>query len=94
MAVTVSGLSITTVNSSPLPAITSVIGLADSHDKTAFTLALQMKEEPMDVESVEVCNYFCVCRNEIYYKKNKYANKSMVKIHRCSKIHMHACINT
>ncbi|XP_033101198.1 transformation/transcription domain-associated protein-like isoform X1 [Anneissia japonica] len=53
MAVTVSGLSITTVNSSQLPAITSVIGLADSHDKTAFTLALQMKEEPMDVESVE-----------------------------------------
>ncbi|XP_072179557.1 transformation/transcription domain-associated protein-like [Diadema setosum] len=42
---------ISTINTSPLPSITSVINLADSQEKAAFMLAAHVKEEPMDVES-------------------------------------------
>jgi len=33
-----------------LPSTTHVINLADSHDRATFTVASQMKEEPMDVD--------------------------------------------
>ncbi|XP_071811547.1 transformation/transcription domain-associated protein-like isoform X3 [Apostichopus japonicus] len=43
--------NITTINSSQLPAITNVINLADSQEKTAFQLASHVKEEPMDTDA-------------------------------------------
>ena len=53
MGVSVNGLSISSANSAPLPPITHVISLADSQDKTAFALAANIKDEPMDVESID-----------------------------------------
>ena len=49
------GLSIQSSNLlGALPAATSVINLADSHNRAAFTILTQIKEEPMDVESLDV----------------------------------------
>ncbi|XP_074658755.1 transformation/transcription domain-associated protein-like [Tubulanus polymorphus] len=36
-----------------LPAATSVVSLAESHDRAAFAMVTKMKEEPMDVESLD-----------------------------------------
>ena len=36
-----------------LPSATSVVNLADSHDRATFNMVATMKEEPMDVESLE-----------------------------------------
>ena len=53
--VAVNGLSIQSSSSATvLPSPTSVINLADSHDKAAFLMVTKMKEEPMDVESLDV----------------------------------------
>ena len=54
LAVAVNGLSISSANpSSVLPAATGVVHLADSHDRAAFAMVTKMKEEPMDVESLD-----------------------------------------
>ncbi|XP_077979126.1 transformation/transcription domain-associated protein-like [Glandiceps talaboti] len=54
MAVGVSGVTITSSSTCHLlPAIMSVINLADSHDREAFSIASKIKEEPMDVESID-----------------------------------------
>ena len=50
MAVSVTGTSVTSTNSAQLPCISSVIDLADSQDKKAFSIAINIKEEPMDVQ--------------------------------------------
>ena len=50
----VNGLSIQTSSAQGvLPAATGVIQLADSHDRAAFAMVTKMKEEPMDVETLE-----------------------------------------
>ncbi|KAI0213609.1 Transformation/transcription domain-associated protein [Lamellibrachia satsuma] len=52
--VAVNGLSIQSSSTATvLPSPTSVISLADSHDKAAFLMVTKMKEEPMDVESLD-----------------------------------------
>lgn len=52
--IAVNGLSISATGAScQLPSATSVINLADSHDRTAFDIAFKMKEEPMDVVSLD-----------------------------------------
>ena len=54
LAVAVNGLSITGAGAqAQLAAASAVINLADSHDRAAFTMVTRMKEEPMDVESVD-----------------------------------------
>uniref|UniRef100_A0ABM0MIW8 Transformation/transcription domain-associated protein-like n=1 Tax=Saccoglossus kowalevskii TaxID=10224 RepID=A0ABM0MIW8_SACKO len=54
MAVGVSGISITSsATSHLLPPVMSVINLAESHDREAFTFISRIKEEPMDVETVD-----------------------------------------
>ena len=54
LSVAVNGLSIQSANPlGVLPAATAVIGLADSHERAAFTVLTKMKEEPMDVETVD-----------------------------------------
>jgi len=37
-----------------LPSTTYVISLADSHDRATFTAVPQMKEEPMDVDGLDL----------------------------------------
>ena len=50
----VNGLSIQRSSTATvLPSPTSVITLADSHDKATFLMVTKMKEEPMDVESLD-----------------------------------------
>ncbi|XP_041366452.1 transformation/transcription domain-associated protein-like [Gigantopelta aegis] len=54
LSVAVNGLSIQ--SSSPmnlLPSACSVVNLADSHDRASFATIVRMKEEPMDVESLD-----------------------------------------
>ncbi len=54
MSVAVNGMTIN--SSSPmslLPSACSVVNLADSHDRATFAIVSKMKEEPMDVESVD-----------------------------------------
>ena len=36
-----------------LPSASSVVNLADSQDRAAFATLMKIKEEPMDVESVD-----------------------------------------
>lgn len=36
-----------------LPSASSVVSLADSQDRAAFATMMKIKEEPMDVESVD-----------------------------------------
>lgn len=36
-----------------LPSASSIVNLADSHERAAFANIMKMKEEPMDVESVD-----------------------------------------
>ena len=36
-----------------LPSATSVVSMADSHDRTAFAMVSKLKEEPMDVETLD-----------------------------------------
>lgn len=36
-----------------LPSPTTTIQLADSHDRASFYVVTKMKEEPMDVQTVE-----------------------------------------
>ncbi|XP_038044323.1 transformation/transcription domain-associated protein-like isoform X2 [Patiria miniata] len=50
MAVSVNGMSMSCTNTPQLPSISSVIGLADSQDKKTFSLAVTIKEEPMDID--------------------------------------------
>ena len=55
LGVAVSGIGVQ--NSNPLgnvPTTTSIINMADSHDRMAFMMVTKMKEEPMDVQSIEV----------------------------------------
>lgn len=53
-AVAVNGTSIqSSSQTNLLPAATSVVSLADSHDRAAFAMVTKMKEEPMDVESLD-----------------------------------------
>ncbi|XP_065923524.1 transformation/transcription domain-associated protein isoform X7 [Magallana gigas] len=54
LAVAMSGHTIQ--SSSPmslLPSASSIVNLADSHERAAFANIMKMKEEPMDVESVD-----------------------------------------
>ncbi len=54
LAVAVTGMTIQAASGSHLlPAATSVVALADAHDRQAFALASRMKDEPMDVESID-----------------------------------------
>ena len=54
LAVAVAGMSIQSSNGSNLlPSATSVVNMADSHDRQAFVMVSKMKDEPMDVESIE-----------------------------------------
>ena len=54
LSVAMSGMSMQSASSnSLLPSATSVVSLADSHDRAAFALVTKMKDEPMDVESVD-----------------------------------------
>ena len=54
MAVAVHGMTIQCSNpANLLPTPTAVVSLADSHDRAAFAMVAKMKEEPMDVESVD-----------------------------------------
>ena len=63
-----------------MPSASSVVNMADSHDRQAFVMVSKMKDEPMDVESIEtnkeeVCvvtlvNFFCfkspmLCETEL-----------------------------
>ncbi len=36
-----------------LPSATSVVNMADTHDRQAFAMVTKLKDEPMDVESIE-----------------------------------------
>jgi len=36
-----------------LPSCANVISFADIHDRTAFAMVTKMKEEPMDIESLD-----------------------------------------
>ena len=50
----VNGLSISSGNpTSSLPSATSVVNMADSHDRAAFAMVSKLKEEPMDVEALD-----------------------------------------
>ena len=52
--VAVNGHSIQSANSAGLlPAATNVIGYGDSQDRATFAMVTKMKEEPMDVESLD-----------------------------------------
>ncbi|XP_048245320.1 transformation/transcription domain-associated protein-like isoform X4 [Haliotis rufescens] len=54
LSVAVNGMTIN--SSSPmnlLPSACSVVNLADSHDRATFAIVSKMKEEPMDVESID-----------------------------------------
>ena len=52
--VAMNGLSIKSAQQTCLlPAATSVVGYADSHDRATFAMVTKMKEEPMDVESLD-----------------------------------------
>lgn len=51
--VAVSGHSVQGSPAASLPAATSVVNLADSHDRANFNMVAKMKEEPMDVETLE-----------------------------------------
>ena len=54
MAVAVNGVGIQSSNSTgQLPSASSVVSLADSHDRATFTMVTKMKEEPMDVETLD-----------------------------------------
>ena len=54
VAVAVHGMTIQCSNpANLLPTPTAVVSLADSHDRAAFAMVAKMKEEPMDVESVD-----------------------------------------
>ena len=54
MSVAMNGHSIQSSNSQLLlPSVTSVVNYADSSDKATFAMVTNMKEEPMDVESLD-----------------------------------------
>ncbi len=54
LAVSVNSLAITSSNQTGLlPSATNVISLADSHDRATFTMVSKMKEEPMDVDTLD-----------------------------------------
>ncbi len=54
LAVAVAGMSIQSSNpANLLPSASSVVNMADSHDRQAFAMVTRMKDEPMDVESIE-----------------------------------------
>ena len=54
LAVAVAGMSIQSSNGGNLvSSATSVVNMANSHDCQAFIMASRMKDEPMDVESIE-----------------------------------------
>ena len=54
LMVAVNGHSIQSANSAGLlPAATNVIGYGDSQDRATFAMVTKMKEEPMDVESLD-----------------------------------------
>ena len=64
------GLSVQSSSSANLlPSATSVVNLADSHDRAAFAMVARMKEEPMDVESLDAnkedVSVMLSCRNSI-----------------------------
>ena len=50
----VAGMTIQSSNGANLmPSASSVVNMADSHDRQAFVMVSKMKDEPMDVESIE-----------------------------------------
>ena len=49
-----------------LPAVASVVGMADSHDRAAFTLVSKIKEKPMDVESLDNKEEVSRCNSDCY----------------------------
>ena len=51
--VAVNGHSVQASPATSLPAATSVVTLADSQDRANFNTVAKMKEEPMDVETLE-----------------------------------------
>ena len=54
LAVAVAGMTIQSSNGANLmPSASSVVNMADSHDRQAFVMVSKMKDEPMDVESIE-----------------------------------------
>ena len=54
LAVAVAGMTIQSSNGANLmPSASGVVNMADSHDRQAFVMVSKMKDEPMDVESIE-----------------------------------------
>ena len=55
LSIAVNGTSISSAHPTAalLPSATSVINLADSNNRAAFNIITRMKEEPMDVESLD-----------------------------------------
>ena len=58
-----------------LPSASSIVNLADSQERAAFANIMKMKEEPMDVESVD-SNKEEVSKGQLlsifYFKKKKH----------------------
>ena len=58
-----------------LPSASSIVNLADSQERAAFANIMKMKEEPMDVESVD-SNKEEVSKGQLlsifYFKKTKH----------------------
>jgi len=58
LSVAVADMAVQNSNSALLlPSTTHVINLADSHDRAAFTVASQMKEEPMDIDGYDSTSF-------------------------------------